>query len=151
MFEAAEVDKSGPTEELEQLDLFLQQFATNNNDDDHTEPVEAEEPLVSLANNLTLEEALNLHQTLSAESPGTPFIQCQFSLNLYPEPEASAQELSAFANKPDEADNREPEDPLVSWVRQQKLHPEEEVIKIIPEAYQATTTEGFRGTYLGNK
>ena len=73
MFEAAEGDRSAPTEDLEHLDTFL--LTSNNNDDDHTEPVEAEDPLVSLASNLTLEEALNLHQTLSAEGPGTPPVQ----------------------------------------------------------------------------
>ena len=79
MFEAAEGDRLAPTEDLEHLDTFL--LTSNNNDDDHTEPVEAEDPLVvSLASNLTLEEALNLHQTLFAESPGTPLVQ--FSLNL---------------------------------------------------------------------
>jgi hypothetical protein len=72
-FEVAEGDRSAQTD-LEELDRFLHNFGTNNNnDDDHKDTGGAEgDPLVSFASSLTVEEADNLSRSLSAETADKP-------------------------------------------------------------------------------
>ena len=85
--------------------------------------------------------------------PQQPQVNCLFNLELCLKPfhlldtEASALEL--FANGSNDADNRdrEPskaEDPLVSLVTQSGLCPKEDLIKMFPDIYPTTASEGFK-------
>ena len=70
VFEVAEGEISAQTD-LEELDRFLHNFGTNNNDDDHKETDGAEgDPPVSLASSLTVVKADNIPRSLSAETAG---------------------------------------------------------------------------------
>ena len=69
-------------------------------------------------------------------------------MSFYPELEASAQDLSTFANQPD-PDNvhhreaTEAEDPLVSLVTKDDPYPKDDLIKMFPQAFSTTAPEGY--------
>ena len=104
--------------DLEELDTFLQNLATDK-DDDQRKPVESKESPEYLARSLTAEEAENLLRTFANGSKDDD----------HREPSAS-----------------EAEDPLVSLVTQQDPLPTEDLIKMFPEEYltTATASEGFK-------